>query len=421
MRAWLSDQRGASTYVQALILLAVLALGGASAFKLLAKGLGEKTRCTADAIAALKSGGCADSVAQHGVAFPGEAPPAPVGEGPGRTVEPVSAASAPADLDEDPAQEARALAEQVVGAARADDKGTSNNPFLAKADPLAPGRYNKDPDKSALDRFNEFGDRTNPFTGLVDETAESIDALVDDPGQFFNDLWKGVQPFIGVGPEDTSDAWKELGKDFIAYDEWKAGHYAKASGTVLGNVQNVVLGVVFPGYGGVKLARWLLDRRKQGASETPTSGETPHTRNGRDVHSQKADERRKSGDWDQVDETIKGPDGKSIEVPKRVDLKTGEPVGDRVQTTRPDAVSYERGEIVDDKRVGPLDSETRQQMIRYIEAYRQATGELPERIIIERYDPETGKTVGTEVYKPEDLAPWLRDPPADPDAPDKPR
>lgn len=140
-------------------------------------------------------------------------------------------------------------------------------------------------------------------------------------------------------------------------------------------------------------------------TKAPVTGETESTRVGKDVHKANADLRRQSGDWDAVNKPIKTVDGEEIRVPKRVNLKTGEPVGDETQTAQPDAVSYRRGEIVDDKPAGRPIMKDRQEMIRNIEAYRQRTGHLPERIVIDRYDPVTGKHVATETYPPDKFLP----------------
>ena len=137
----------------------------------------------------------------------------------------------------------------------------------------------------------------------------------------------------------------------------------------------------------------------------PVSGETASTRVGKRVHKANADARRASGDWDEVNTPMKTADGEKIQVAKRVNLKTGEPMGEDTQVAQPDAVSYKRGEILDDKPAGRPIAKDRQEMIRNIEAYRQRTGHLPEKVTIVRYDPKTGAHVSTETYKPEFLLP----------------
>gem|GEM_PF-2554613 len=138
----------------------------------------------------------------------------------------------------------------------------------------------------------------------------------------------------------------------------------------------------------------------QSVDRTPVSGETSATAIGKRVHKLRADARRVSGDWDEVNETVTDEDGVPIEVSKRVDLKTGRPVGP-LQKVRPDAVSYERGEILDDKPAGRDIAKDRQEIIRFIRAYQAKTGELPKTIIIERYDPTTGAYASTERYNPD--------------------
>lgn len=145
--------------------------------------------------------------------------------------------------------------------------------------------------------------------------------------------------------------------------------------------------------------------KSEPAKTKEVSGETDATRVGKQVHKANADARRQSGEWDDVNTPMKTKDGKPVEVPKRVNLKTGEPAGMETQAAQPDAVSYKRGEILDDKPAGRPISKDRQEMIRNIEAYRQRTGELPKKIIVERYDPATGKHVDTEIYSPSDFLP----------------
>ncbi|GAA4441637.1 hypothetical protein GCM10023155_47630 [Bremerella cremea] len=61
--------------------------------------------------------------------------------------------------------------------------------------------------------------------------------------------------------------------------------------------------------------------------------------------------------------------------------------------------------IVDDKPLGRPIAKDRQEMIRFIEAYRQREGHLPDVIGIQRYDPKTGQAVLTELYSPNDFLP----------------
>jgi hypothetical protein len=88
--ASLSDQRG-SSFVQALILLAFLALGGLAAFKALGGGVADKSDCAAQAIAALGTGsGPCGAVAEApgGESVPGTGSGAAGTSGPGGAPEP---------------------------------------------------------------------------------------------------------------------------------------------------------------------------------------------------------------------------------------------------------------------------------------------------------------------------------------------
>ncbi len=135
-----------------------------------------------------------------------------------------------------------------------------------------------------------------------------------------------------------------------------------------------------------------------------TSGETASTRSGKAVHKRLADERRASGEFDLVQKPITRTDGSAIEVSKRVDLKTGLPQDTRVQQAVPDAVKFDRRLILDDKPLARDIAKDRQEMIRFIEAYRTRTGELPDVIAIQRYN-SAGNPVRTDLYRPSDFLP----------------
>jgi hypothetical protein len=136
------------------------------------------------------------------------------------------------------------------------------------------------------------------------------------------------------------------------------------------------------------------------------TGETNSTRIGKEVHKRNARRRRASGEFDEVNSPIKDKSGEPILVPKRVNLETGEPQpGTRLQDARPDAVSYQRGRIVDDKPVGRPIRKDRQEIIRFLEAYKQREGVYPETIEIHRYDPNTVRPAGVERYTPGDFLP----------------
>lgn len=127
-------------------------------------------------------------------------------------------------------------------------------------------------------------------------------------------------------------------------------------------------------------------------------GETSSTKVGKEVHKKRAEERRKSGEYDTVNEALKDKDGNIIEVPKRVNPKTGVP-SKKTQRAIPDAVQGPpKGHIIDDKPSGRPISKDKQEMRRNIEAYEAKYGEPPKKIVIERYDPVTGKPAGTETF-----------------------
>ncbi|MFZ6820582.1 RHS repeat domain-containing protein [Undibacterium sp. Ji22W] len=135
------------------------------------------------------------------------------------------------------------------------------------------------------------------------------------------------------------------------------------------------------------------------------AGETESTAIGKEAHRIEAERRRASGQFSTVNEAVTDKGGATIQVPHRVNLKTGDAVDARLQNAIPDAVNYERRLIVDDKPIGRPISKDRQELIRNIEAFRKREGHLPDTIAIQRYDPKTGDPVVTELYKPEDFLP----------------
>ena len=136
------------------------------------------------------------------------------------------------------------------------------------------------------------------------------------------------------------------------------------------------------------------------------SGETSSTAFGKQVHKVQAEARRASGLFDDVGKPIKYKGGHPLFVPKRIDLKTGQALpGSPMQTVIPDAVSFDRALIVDDKPVGRPVAKDRQEIIRFIKAYEIREGRLPETIAIQRYDPKTGNPVQTDLYSPDIFLP----------------
>ncbi len=135
-------------------------------------------------------------------------------------------------------------------------------------------------------------------------------------------------------------------------------------------------------------------------------GETAATATGKSIHKKLADARRASGDFDLVQSAIKDKAGNPILVSKRVDLKTGTPQpGSPLQEAVPDAVSFKRKLILDDKPLDRAIAKDRQEIVRFINAYKQREGNLPDVIGITRYDPKTGLPVVTELYSPYDFLP----------------
>lgn len=130
---------------------------------------------------------------------------------------------------------------------------------------------------------------------------------------------------------------------------------------------------------------------------------------GKAVHVGEATWRRESELFDVVNGPILDKSGLSILVPKRVDLDTGLPqLNSRLQTANPDAVSYGRSLIIDDKPLGRPFAKDRQEIIRFTEAYRIREGQLPSVIAIQRYDPKSGLPVFTELYKPAEFLPLIK-------------
>lgn len=121
---------------------------------------------------------------------------------------------------------------------------------------------------------------------------------------------------------------------------------------------------------------------------------------GSEHHVRRADERRISREWDFVNEKLVRKDGKPIRVPKKYD-KSGKPAPDtEYKAAQPDAVSITRQEILDDKPFGNDPLKYRDQMIGYIRAYQQMTGELPKKIIIQWYSLLTGELMTPSIFPP---------------------
>lgn len=117
------------------------------------------------------------------------------------------------------------------------------------------------------------------------------------------------------------------------------------------------------------------------------------------AHTLKEQEQQDSGEWDDVNTSMKDSNGEPIKVAKNYDSDGNPEYGSTIKKARPDAVSYEREEIYEYK---PDNEETyRHQILRYINAYNAKTGKDPKRIIIERYNPVTFETVSHKTYTPQ--------------------
>ena len=156
----------------------------------------------------------------------------------------------------------------------------------------------------------------------------------------------------------------------------------------------------------------IITLRRAGASaealaaETVVTGETLATATGKSVHANLAAARRASGGFDLVNAPFVDASGTAIQVPKRVNLLTGDPVPNAsLVTARPDAARFSNRLILDDKPLGRPLSKDRQEFIRFIEAYRSSQGHLPNTIAVQRYNPATGQPVVTELYTPFDFLP----------------
>lgn len=60
---------------------------------------------------------------------------------------------------------------------------------------------------------------------------------------------------------------------------------------------------------------------------------------------------------------------------------------------------------MDDKPLGRPIAKDRQEIIRFIEAFRKREGFLPEMIGIQRYDPKTGLPVRNDLHSPNEFLP----------------
>lgn len=157
----------------------------------------------------------------------------------------------------------------------------------------------------------------------------------------------------------------------------------------------------------VTIAEGMGPSQIPGASLATKTGETASTSTGKMVHARLAAERRLSGEFDLVNQPLVDAAGNPIEVTRRVNLKTGDPLPESgYQVARPDAVRFKGDVILDDKPLGRPIAKDQQEIIRFINAYAESQGRQPRTIGIQRYDPETGTPVVTELYSPEHFQTW---------------
>jgi hypothetical protein len=308
--------------------------------------------------------------------------------------------------------------------------------FLTKSDPQT-----TNPIKSII----------NGLIALKDDTVEGLDEIVSATQQFAQDplgnivyAAKGTGQTILENLSNTIDDWKwlsttnhkvvadsaklyfdDVAKQEIAEAEKNPGAY------VFRKARDIYSALAFELIGGgtgtvtktTKVADELGDAAKtkntsgigddiqpinpgEVLDDVSKTGETSSTLIGKTTHKTEADIRREMGDFSTVNSPISDKAGNDILVPKRVDLKTGQPQANTTpQKAIPDATIYNKGLIIDDKPLGRSIAKDRQEIIRFIKAFEIREGRLPSTIAIQRYDPKTGKPFVTEVYKPTDFLP----------------
>jgi len=246
--------------------------------------------------------------------------------------------------------------------------------------------------------------------GMPGERLEALQALWGMGGAIVDHTLESGRYLVhGVtNPGDVLDAMAQLGIKGSAEQLGRATASAEGTVTSLYGMAGPVRSLGRRIVSGTDDAAEAAGRTSAGAAgETigSKSGETVHTRSGKSTHRQLADERRAAGEFDLVNEPIRDAQGRPIDVPTRVDLKTGAPVAAKgTQTAWPDAVKFERDLILDDKPLARAISRDRQQIIRFISAYQQRTGRMPRYIAITLYD-SSGVPIRTDLYRPEIFLP----------------
>ncbi len=286
----------------------------------------------------------------------------------------------------------------------------SNNP-LRFIDPRGEGVWDcvKRAAKAAVDTVVE----------TVEGTVATATGMAKDPIGTTKEVVKGTVELVKVagrayfteeGREEFSRQWSGLSTEDKVEAISRgvtAGVIAVVGSKVMPKVTRAVTSGVQTGL--AKLPQ--LQVRVRLTATVARTGETVSTRMGREAHAWIAAERRAGayGHFDLVNQPIPGASGNPIRVPHRVDLRTGAPqAGTYLQEAVPDAVSFKRGLILEDKPLGRPIPKDRQEIIRAIRAYEASQGELPTRIAIPRYDPATGEFVRTDLYTPSDFLPRKR-------------
>lgn len=177
-----------------------------------------------------------------------------------------TAASVAGPPAQDPGQAGRSEAEAVLDRARADVEGQARGASTALA--AAAGDAPGEPSfwSSLWDGAGEF------VGGLWDNTGGAlIDTVGAVPLGFVADAAENLYDRVAVWNWDTFVAtWKEDLQDLVAWDDWAAGNWQRALGSIAGNL---VLGL---GVG--KLASRILRRRGDGDgpdADGETSQPTP--------------------------------------------------------------------------------------------------------------------------------------------------
>jgi len=132
-----------------------------------------------------------------------------------------------------------------------------------------------------------------------------------------------------------------------------------------------------------------------------TSVGTEAARKGTVKHDLLAIERRLSGEWDVVDKPLIGADGKKVSVPDKFDAAGNPAPGARLRTPEPDAVSFKREIVLDDKPLGRPPLADRNEILGNIKAFEIATGKPPKLVVIQYYDPDTGEVVKSVLFNPD--------------------